>query len=69
MFRHILMLVLAWSLFSSVALAQEIQRGKLKKPDVQQRRVVVTVGGQDREFRLTGQTQVFGATGKDLAEH
>ncbi len=68
MFRHILMLVLAWLLLSSAILAQEIQRGKLKKLDVEQRRVVVTVDGQDREFRLTEQTQVFGATGKDLAK-
>ena len=34
MFRHIPMLVLACSLLSSVALCQEIQRGRLKKLDV-----------------------------------
>lgn len=68
MFRKILMLVLASLLSSSEVLAQEIQRGKLKKLDVERQRVVITVGGQDREFRLTEQTHVFGATGKELAE-
>ena len=68
MFRHIWTLALACLLSSSVVLSQEIQRGKLKKLDVQQRRMVVTVDGRDREFRLTEETQVLGATGKDLAE-
>ena len=68
MFRHVLMLVLAWSLPATAALSQGVQRGKLKELDVQERRVVVTVDGQDREFRLTEQTQVLGATGKDLAQ-
>ena len=67
MVRHSLLLILAWSLLGGPIYGQDIQRGKLKTLDVEQRRVVVTVDGQDREFRLTEQTQVLGATGKDLA--
>ena len=68
MFRLALTMVLAWSLLGGVLLGQEVQRGKLKKLDVEQRRVIVTVDGRDRQFTLTEQTQVPGAAGRDLAE-
>jgi hypothetical protein len=63
-----LVMVLAWWFWGGAVLAQDIQRGTLKKLDVEQRRVVVTVDGRERTFTLTEQTQVLGATGKDLAE-
>lgn len=68
MVRHILRLALTVSLLGGALFAQEIQRGTMKVLDVNQGRVVVTVGGEDREFRLTERTQVLGATGADLAE-
>ncbi|MSR58443.1 MAG: hypothetical protein EXS05_12450, partial [Planctomycetaceae bacterium] len=47
--------------------AQDIQQGKLKKLDVEKKLIVVTVDGKDIELTLTDETQVLGATGKDLA--
>lgn len=61
-------LISIWSAASRAATAQDIQRGKLKKLDVEKRLVVVTIGGKDQEFKLSDDTQVQGATGKDLAE-
>ena len=48
--------------------AQEIQRGKLKKLDVEKHLVVVTIEGKDHELVLTDETQVPGPQGKSLAE-
>lgn len=72
MFRRTAILVLTfisiWTAASGSASAQDIQRGKLKKLDVEKRTIVVTIGGKDQEFKLSDDTQVLGATGKDLAE-
>src|SRR5262249_44657591 len=47
--------------------AQEgIQRAKVKKLDLDRKVVTLTVAGKDREFRLTEETRVLGAAGKDL---
>lgn len=48
--------------------ADEIQRGTLKKLDVAGKKVVVEIDGKQREFTLTNDTHVLGASGKDLAE-
>ncbi len=48
--------------------ADEIQRGTLKKLDVAGKKVVVEIDGKQREFSLTNDTHVLGASGKDLAE-
>jgi Cu/Ag efflux protein CusF len=72
MIRRIVVLALAsisiWTAAAGVASAQEIQRGKLKKLDVEKRSIVVTIDGKDQTFKLSDDTQVLGATGKDLAE-
>ncbi len=68
MFRCASILVLVWSLWTAAVCGQEIQRGTLKKLDLEQRQVVVTVNGQDRAFTLNEQTQVPGATGNSLTE-
>ncbi|MBI5757528.1 MAG: hypothetical protein HZA46_03295 [Planctomycetales bacterium] len=72
MFRRTAFLALTfisiWTATSGTASAQEIQRGKLKKLDVEKRTVVVTIGGKDQEFKLSEETQVLGATGKNLVE-
>lgn len=71
MFRRIRLFVVAWMACSAMVatlFAQDIQRGTLKKLDVEKRLVVVTIDGRDREFVLTDDTQVLGETGKDLAE-
>jgi Cu/Ag efflux protein CusF len=44
------------------------QRGKLKRLDIEQQTVVVTIDGRDRELALTENTQVPGGQGKSLAE-
>jgi Cu/Ag efflux protein CusF len=50
-------------------LAQEgIQRGTVKKLDLDKMVITLTSGGKERELALTEQTQVLGATGKDLKE-
>lgn len=48
--------------------ADEIQRGTLKKLDVPGKKVVVEIDGKQREFSLTDDTHVLGASGKNLAE-
>lgn len=52
----------------TMLVADEIQRGTLKKLDIAGKKVVVEIDGKQREFSLTDDTQVLGATGKDLAE-
>ncbi len=52
----------------ALLIADEIQRGTLKKLDVPGKKVVVEIDGKQREFSLTDDTQVLGASGKDLAE-
>jgi hypothetical protein len=47
---------------------QEIERGTLKRVDLDNHQVVVTIGGTDRTFILTDETRVLGVTGRDLAE-
>jgi Cu/Ag efflux protein CusF len=44
------------------------QRGKLKKLDVENKRLTLTVDGKDRDFVLTDDTRVGGASGKTLKE-
>ena len=71
MFRRIRLFVVAWMACGAMAatlIGQVIERGTLKKLDVEKRLVVVTIDGRDREFLLTDDTQVLGETGKDLAE-
>src|SRR6185369_1877797 len=50
------------------ALAQTIERGKLKSLDVEKKLLVVTAEGKDRELSLTEETRVLDAEGKTLAE-
>ena len=52
----------------TLLVADEIQRGTLKKLDVPGKKVVVEIDGKQREFLLTDNTHVLDATGKDLAE-
>ncbi len=52
----------------TMLVADEIQRGTLKKLDVPGKKVVVEIDGKQREFSLTDDTHVLGASGKDLAE-
>lgn len=47
--------------------AQEIQRGKLKKLDLDGKLIVITSNGKDVELALSEETRVLGASGKDLA--
>src|SRR5262245_37010681 len=50
---------------TSALLAQnDVQRGKVKKIDVEKKTLTLTVGAKDRDFVLTDQTRVFGAEGK-----
>jgi hypothetical protein len=46
----------------------DIQRGQVKKLDLDRMTLTVTVGGKDRDLALTEDTQVLGARGKDLKE-
>jgi Cu/Ag efflux protein CusF len=46
----------------------DIQRGKVKKIDLENKTVTLTVRGQDREFQLTETTQVVGSPARDLRE-
>ena len=62
-----LMMLLCLELSASVS-AQEIQRGTLKSLDLEQKKIVITSGGKDREFSLTDKTDVLGETGKNLSE-
>ena len=71
MFRQLSLVVIALllgALAAGSAEAQEIQRGKLKKIDVEKRMIVVTINGRDEELTLTGDTQVRGGQGENLTE-
>lgn len=71
MFRHLSLaaiVLLLGVLAAGPAEAQEMQRGTLKKLDIENHTVVVTVGGTDHELTLTDDTQVPGGQGKNLAE-
>jgi Cu/Ag efflux protein CusF len=46
----------------------EIRRAKIKKLDLDQKRITLAVDGKDEEFQLVEETQVLGATGKDLQD-
>lgn len=47
---------------------QGIQRATIKKLDLDKMILTLSVGDKDQEFRLTENTQVLGAQGKDLKE-
>jgi hypothetical protein len=47
---------------------QSVQKGRVKKIDLDRMTVTLTVEGEDREFRILPQTQLKGAPGKDLKE-
>ena len=61
-------LVVALWVCPTMLCADEIQRGTLKKLDVPGKKVVVEIDGKQREFSLTDDTHVLGASGKNLAE-
>lgn len=46
----------------------EIRRGKIKKLDLERKQITLAVDGKDEEFQLLEETQVLGASGKDLRE-
>jgi Cu/Ag efflux protein CusF len=46
----------------------DIQRGKLKKLDLEKKLITITVAGTDREFTLTDRTHVLDASGKTFEE-
>lgn len=48
--------------------AQDFRRGMLKKLDIENRTIVVTIDRMDHELTLTDDTQVPGAQGRNLAE-
>jgi Cu/Ag efflux protein CusF len=51
------------------ALAQEgIQRGKVKKLDLDAKLITITADGQDRELAITEQTRVLGSQGDTIKE-
>lgn len=61
--------VVVLATFTGTLGAQEgIQRGKIKKLDVDKLVLTLTVGAQDQDFRLTKYSQVFGVQGKDLKQ-
>lgn len=69
MIRYLIQSVALVSLmFPSLRFAQDIERGTLKKLDVAGKKVTVEIDGKQREFSLTEDTRVLGASGKDLAE-
>src|SRR5262249_15830370 len=69
MTRRLLVVLAAAALFATALPAQEgIQRGKIKKLDLDKMVITLTVDGKEREFLLTEDTQVLGASGKDLKE-
>jgi Cu/Ag efflux protein CusF len=71
MFRRLSLLVIALllgTLAADFAQAQEVQRGTLKKLDVEKHLIVVTIDGKDHELTLTDDTQVLGGQGDSLAE-
>src|SRR5215831_50514 len=45
-----------------------IRRAKIKNLDLDRMTLTLTIDGKDRDFTLTEQTRVLGATGKDLRE-
>src|SRR5687768_1914075 len=56
------------SALAGQAWAQNIERGKLNSLDIENKLLVVTVDGKDRELALSDQTQVLDARGNTLAE-
>ena len=46
----------------------DIRRGKIKKLDLEQRVLSLTVDGKDEEFQLAEDAQVLGASGKNLQD-
>lgn len=46
----------------------DIRRGKIKKLDLEQRVLSLTVDGKDEEFQLAEDAQVLGASGRNLPE-
>lgn len=68
MFRTSCLLMLLCLGLSASAIAQDIQRGTLKSLDLEQKKIVITSGGKDREFSLTDTTNVLGESGKNLSE-
>lgn len=55
-------------LAASLAAQEPIQRGKIKKIDVEKQTVILTVDGQDRVFLVTEETRVFGSNAKEVRE-
>src|SRR5262249_28658268 len=54
---------------ATTLLAQEgIQRGKIKKIDLDKRMLTLTVAGKEQSFTLTENTRIAGAQGKDLKD-
>lgn len=68
MFRKRSLLALWCFLAVSSASAQEIRRGTVKSLDIEQKRIVITVDGADREFRLTEETRVLDTNAATLAQ-
>src|SRR5947209_7533343 len=69
MARSLFAVVIGILLLADVLPAQEgIQRGTIKKLDLERGLLTLTVAGKDRDFLLTQQTQVPGTAGKDLKE-
>lgn len=71
MFRHLWSVAMVPFLVvftAGFADAQEIRRGALKKLDIGNYTIVVTVGGADQELTLTDDTRVPGGQGKNIAE-
>src|SRR6266404_171109 len=69
MARSLISVVIGILFLAEVLPAQEgIQRGTLKKIDLDRGVLTLTVAGKDQDFLLTEQTQVPGTSGKDLKE-
>ena len=52
----------------TIASAQQILRGTLKKLDLAAKTMQIEVDGKEREYELSDQTHVLDATGDTLAE-
>lgn len=50
------------------AFAQDIQRAKLKKLDIEKRTIIITLDGKELELPLTDESRVIGVRGNNLAE-
>jgi hypothetical protein len=60
--------VLVTLLVGTLQAQDDIRHGTLKKVDADKGTVTITVGGQDREFRVTAGTRVMGADGQFATE-